>query len=158
MKLRLVPILISLLFVGGCATRHTLEFRSSEEINIRETALLHELAFRDTNRVVFVSFSDSQGHPFDPLSDFLQRLHAAGIPAREGSQSSMDSRGGVADKVTGESGVVYSAGIIRWISDSRVEVRRACHAGNLAGGATHFIMKKKGDKWQETKTTRQVIY
>jgi hypothetical protein len=73
-----VLCLLSLLLVCGCTTTATRQYRAAEEPRIVEAALLQQLALRDTNRVVFVSFSDSQYRSIDPPDIVLERLHAAG--------------------------------------------------------------------------------
>jgi hypothetical protein len=147
-----------LLLTGSCVPRHTLESRALEEPKICEALLLEELALRDTNRIVFVAFTDFEGKEFDPPAAVVDRLRSAGIPARNASESVMNSIGGVADNRTGEAGVVYSAGLVRWISDYRVEARRACRAGNLAGGASYCIMRKSNGAWRDGKIVRSVVY
>jgi hypothetical protein len=158
MKARPTLLLLALAVAGGCTTAATRQYRAAEEGKVSEAALLYELTLRDTNRLVFVSLFDSQNRVFDPPDNFVERLQAAGIPARKASQSSRDVHTRVVDKFTGEPGIIYSAGVLRWINNTKVVVRRGCDVANLAGGATDCVMEMKDGKWQETKTERSVIY
>ncbi|HWX20569.1 MAG TPA: hypothetical protein VN578_11780 [Candidatus Binatia bacterium] len=158
MKALPVLTLLPLVLACGCTTTITREYRAGEEGRICEAALGKELASRDTNRLVYVAFRDSEYRKFDPPDAFLERLRASGIPARKASESSRDATSRVVDKVTGEPGAIYSASVLRWLNNSKVEAMRGYEAGNLAGGATCCMMKNKGGKWRETKITRVVTY
>ncbi len=148
---------LSMLLVCGCTTTATRDYRAAEEPKILEAALLQQLTSRDTNRVVFVSFSDSQRR-FDPPDSFIERLSAAGVPARKASQSTTDDHTLVVDRTTREPGAIYSAALVRWVNNLKVEVSRGVHIASLAGGATTSVMEKKDGEWRETKIKRMLTY
>jgi hypothetical protein len=83
-------------------------------------------------------------------------IHAAGIPARKASESATDEHTIVIDRVSGKPGVIYYAGVIRWFSNSKVEVIAGSTCASLGGGFSVFIMKKENGRWIRTKTKRMV--
>jgi hypothetical protein len=149
-------MLVPLVLACGCVTSASRAYRANEEPKIREEVLLEHLALRDTNRVVFLAFFDSVNKQIDPSDKFLQRVHALGIPARKASQAARDDQTRVVDRTTGELGVIYYAGVHRWLSNSSVEVTQGVTCASLGGGFSEFIMKKKDGKWTRTKTKRVV--
>lgn len=150
--------LLSVLLLCGCVTTATRNYRAAEEPRVLEAAMLEQLRWYDTNRMVFVSFSDSQRREYDPPDSYLERLNMTGIPARKASQSTRDENASIVDRITREPGAVYSAGVIRWLSNSKVEVRRGHHIASLAGSGTVCVMEKKGGEWEETRVTGMLIY
>jgi hypothetical protein len=149
-------MLLPVVLICGCTTTSTREYRAREEERIREVVLLERLALRDTNRVVFVSFEDSARNFIDPSDAVIARIRAAGIPARKASEAGRDGQTYVVDKASGEVGVIYYAGALRWLSDSKVEVIEGSTCASLCGGFTEFIMTKKDGKWIRTRTKRMV--
>src|ERR1041385_4251530 len=112
MKTLSLLTLLTAVFLSGCATRATQQYRAGEEEKIREAVLLDYLALRDTNRVVFVSFSNSAGNHADPSDAVIARIRAAGIPARKASEATRNNHTIVIDKTSGEPGVIYYAGVL----------------------------------------------
>jgi hypothetical protein len=123
---------------------------------IREAVLLDHLTLRDTNRLVFISFQHSDGSRIDPSDTAISRIRAAGIPARKASESTTGEHTIVIDKASGKPGVIYYAGVVRWLSNSKVEVITGSTCASLGGGFTVFIMKKEDGRWMRTKTKRMV--
>ena len=158
MNLLGILTLLAVVLVSGCATTSRPQCRVLEEEKIREMVLMESLALRDTNRLVFVSFQDSAGNAFDPLDVVMARIHEAGIPARKASEATKDSHTRVIDKGSGEPGVIYYAGVLKWVSNSKVEVVEGCTCASLGGGLTEYTMKKKDGKWMRTKTKRMVMF
>jgi hypothetical protein len=152
---RAVTLLFALV-ACGCMTTSTRQFRASEQQRIREVVLLEHLALRDTNRLVFVSFQNSGGSYIDPSDAVISAMRTAGIPAQKASESTINVHTVVIDKVTGKPGVIYYAGVARWLSNSKVEVVRGNTCGSLGGGFTVFIMKKEHGRWTRTRTKRSV--
>jgi hypothetical protein len=149
-------MLFAALVPCGCTTTLTQQYRADEEQKIREAVLMNHLVLRDTNRIVFVSFQDSNGGRFDPSDAVISRIRAAGIPARKASESTTDDRTVVIDKASGKPGVIYYAGVTKWMSSSKAEVIEGSTCASLGGGFTVFMMKKEGGRWIRTKTKRVV--
>ena len=127
----------------GCTTTSKRQHRAQEEERIREAVLLESLALRDTNRVVFVSFRDPARNLIDPSDAEIARIRATGIPARKASEASRDEHTVVIDKASGQPGVIYYAGVLKWFSSSKVEVIEGSTCASLGGGFTEFIMEKR---------------
>jgi hypothetical protein len=153
--LRLFTLIVALI-VCGCTTTATRQYRADEEQKIREAVLLEHLALRDTNRVVFVAFQNPNGSRLDPSDAAISRIRAAGIPARNASESTTDEHTIVVDRASGKPGVIYYAGVVRWFSNSKVEVVTGSTCASLGGGFSTFIMKKEDGRWIRTKTKRMV--
>jgi hypothetical protein len=154
-NLRLLTLFAALV-ACGCTTTSSRQYRADEEQKVREAVLLEHLALRDTNRVVFVSFQDSDGSRVDPSDAVISRFRAAGIPARKASESTTDDHTSVIDKASGKPGVIYYAGVVRWLNNSKVEVIAGSACASLGGGFTEFIMKKGDGGWIRTKIKRMV--
>jgi hypothetical protein len=92
----------------------------------------------------------------DPSDAVIARFRAAGIPARKASESTRDDHTNVIDKASRKQGIIYYAGVLRWFSNSKVEVVEGVTCASLGGGFDEFIMRKKGGKWIVTKTKRMV--
>ena len=54
---------------------------------------------------------------------------------------------GVSDKKTGEAGVFYSLGEIKWINENEVDVDRGYYVASLFGGGCRYRVVRDGDKW-----------
>ena len=152
---RLLAFVVALV-ACGCTTASTRQYRADEAQKIRESVLLEHLALRDTNRVVFVSFQDSDGSRIDPSDAVISRIRAVGIPARKASESTTDEHTVVVDRASGKPGVIYYAGVVGWLSSTKVEVIAGSTCASLGGGFTVFVMKKEDGRWTRTKTKRMV--
>lgn len=148
--------LLAVLVFCGCTTVSTQQYRADEEQKIREAVLLEQSALRDTNLALYVAFQDSHGSRIDPSDAAISRIRAAGIPARKASESTRDQHTVVIDKASGKPGVIYYAGVLRWLNDSKVEVIAGSTCASLGGEFTEFVMEKRGGKWTRTKTKRMV--
>jgi len=62
----------------------------------------------------------------------------------------------VIDRATGKPGVIYYAGVVKWYSNSQVEVVSGNRRASLGGGFSVFIMKKEDRRLIRTKTKRIV--
>jgi hypothetical protein len=148
--------LLAVLVLCGCTTVSTRQYRANEEQKLREVVLLEHLASRDTNRMVYVAFRHSDGSRIDPSEAFISRICAAGVPVRKASESTRDEHTMVIDKASGKPSVIYYAGVLRWLNNSKVEVIAGGTRASLGGGFTEFVMEKREGKWIRTKTKRMV--
>lgn len=88
----------------------------------------------------------------DPNEEFLHRFHVVPGSIRRVSQSRVDpcvagKISCVADKKTGERGIVVGAGAIRWISADSVEAEGWYQFGALAGRGTTYRLDRESGKW-----------
>ena len=154
--LRLLTFLPMVLFLG-CTTVATRQYRADEEQKILQNVLLAEMEVRDTNRVVFVAIRQADGSHIDPPDAVISTIRAAGIPARKASQSTRDEHTAVIDRGGGQPGIIYYAGVLRWLSNSKVNVVSGSDVAFLGGGFTEFTMEKRQGNWIRTKTKRRVL-
>jgi hypothetical protein len=147
---RFLPFL-ALLVLCGCTTVSTRQYRADEEQTILEAVLLDNLASWDKNRVVFVATQTPDGTCIDLPDAVISRIRAAGVPARNASESTTDEHTAVIDKASGNPGIIYYAGVLKWSGKSKVEVVAGTTCASLGGGFTKFIMKKRDGKWIRTK-------
>jgi hypothetical protein len=153
--LRFITLIFALV-ASGCATTATRQYRADEEQKILEAVLLEHLACRDTNRIVFVAFQNADGRRLDPSDAVISRIRATGIPARKQSESTTNEHTIVIDKASSKPGVIYYAGVVRWLSNSKVEVITGSTCASLGGGFRVFVMQKEDGRWMRTKTRRIV--
>lgn len=150
--------LFAAILTCGCMTTSTRQYRAAEELKVREAVLLEYLAFRATNRVVFVSFLNPDRHHVDASDEAISRLRAAGIPARKASESTWDDQSNVIDQATRGPGIVYYAGVLKWLGNSKIEVITGTMCGSLCGGFTEFVMKRENGKWRFAKEKMRMTY
>lgn len=149
-------LFLAALLLCGCTTVSTRQYRAAQEQKILEAVLLQQLAHPDTNRLVFIAVQDPAGNCIDPPDALISSLRAVGIPARNLSESTRDELTTVIDKATGKPGAIYYAGVLRWRSNSKVEVIMGTISASFGGGFTEFVMEKREGRWVRTKTKRMV--
>ena len=98
--------------------------RTAQEDEIREVVFRHQFDHNDSYqqkraKVYFLSVSGKGADPSDLL---LKTFADYRPPVRKVSACTVDSRGRVVDKQTGELGVIFKIANIRWVSDAEVEV------------------------------------
>ena len=92
----------------------------------------------------------------DPSDEFLKRF-ADHKPVVKKKSQGVVHLGEFKDKKTGEKGLVFGLGTIKWVSDTEVEITGGYYeAGLSASGNTYFLKKEKG-KWTVTKEVRHWI-
>ena len=83
----------------------------------------------------------------DPSDEFMKRFAGQKPRVAKASESRSSMEDGVRDKKTGEKGLSFLVGELRWKSDTEVEVDGGYYeAGLSASGNTYFLRKKRG-KW-----------
>lgn len=58
---------------------------------------------------------------------------------------------GVKDRDTGERGLIFRVGNIKWVSDTEVEVEGGYYEAGLSSSGNTYFLKKQKDKWVVTK-------
>jgi hypothetical protein len=59
-------------------------------------------------------------------------------------------RRGVVDKDTGKSGLIFSVGAIKWISDTEAEVSGGYYEAGLSSSGNVYFVKRRDGKWVVT--------
>lgn len=81
----------------------------------------------------------------DPDAAFMKRFAGNTPPVKMSSECDLANE--VRDKKTGERGVVFCTGKIRWISETEVEVQGGYYEGNLSASGGGYRVKKVNGKW-----------
>lgn len=82
----------------------------------------------------------------DPDDKLIARFKDHSLPVKKGSESVItgDIRG-VSDKKTGEGGVLYNLGEIKWLNENEVDVNGSYYVANLfAGGCRYRVVREWG--------------
>jgi len=115
----------------------------------RDTAI-REMLFRyviasNQNEKIKVWFID-YGDNLDPPSGFLQRFADLKIKVKGISEATHDLNG-VYDSVTQIRGAIAYAEIIRWLDETKAEVKFSYYVGSLWAGGETVIISYKDGKW-----------
>ncbi|PWT93274.1 MAG: hypothetical protein C5B55_04795 [Blastocatellia bacterium] len=144
-----VCLLLLVLFfpsLSGSANRQAQ--KAEVESDIREAVLRylfeHEAQQQKPyTKVLFISIEKK-----DPDDKFIARFKDHTPPVKKGSESELSSDiGGVRDKKTGEGGILYRVGGIKWINEHEVEVDGSYYVANLFAGGCSYRVVQDGSKW-----------
>jgi hypothetical protein len=151
-------LLLSILLFAGCADHGTDVSNTLPELSIQD--IIREAVFRyqfqhnasgqqQTAKIFFLSviiLDDSTGYRTNsnPSLDILRHFNNNVPPVKSFSECTL-SVNGVFDIKTGESGLLFQIGDIRWISEEQVEVDGGYfEAGLSASGNTYYVERKNG--------------
>ncbi|HEV7784278.1 MAG TPA: hypothetical protein VGQ28_03010, partial [Thermoanaerobaculia bacterium] len=106
--------------------------RAAEELDIREATFRYQFShnasgLKERAGAYYLSIADKSGRVDDPPGKLLKRFVGNSPPVKKASESLASPDQGVVDKKTGERGLVFRIGAIRWISDTEVEVSGGCY-------------------------------
>ncbi len=127
--------------------------RAAEVDDIREATFRYLFehnasGLQQNAEVYFLSVVNTEAkRPEDPSDAFMKRFadHNPRVARRSESSSSIDV--GVQDKKTGESGLIFNVGEIRWISETEVEVDGGYYEAGLSSSGNTYFLKKRDGKW-----------
>jgi len=151
------PEIYALLLAHGAKLSRNLELAqvaSQADIeDIREAIFRHQFpkdggGGQDPLKAYFLSVTDDKtGKSIDPSTAFLKRF-AGNQPRVAGdSECKPSAEKGVLDIKTGERGIIFFVGTIRWISETKVEVGGGYYEGNLSASGNTYTLEKKDGKW-----------
>lgn len=145
----------------------SVEPQSPEEDFVRESFFRNQFAGHGTyldpqdTLVYFIAFVtlDSSGNvvsEVDPPDSFLRRFEGNNRPVRKVSQCRYAAFQGVFDAQSGERGILFRCGVLRWLSSDHVEIdggyfTGGIHAINQAG--YRYTMEKVNGRWWLTRST-----
>ena len=142
-------LLMLVLFLASVPTSANSQEQNAElENDIREIVLRymfeHEAQQQKAySKVLFISVEKK-----DPDDKFIARFKDHIPPVKKGSESVITGDiGGVSDKKTGEGGMLYSLGEIKWINENEVDVFGSYYVASLFGGGCRYRVVRDGDKW-----------
>jgi hypothetical protein len=143
----LVTILLTFASLVGCPQAPN---KAAEELDIRETTFRYQFGKNASGQqqsaksfYLAVSADDKQTDPDDA---FIERFAGNEPPVKKVSEC--DSSGaGVVDKKTGESGLIFKTGAIKWVSDTEVEISGGYYEAGLSASGNTYYLKKVNGKW-----------
>ena len=157
-RLVCLPILLILLFGSACTPDHTADLDDVREATFRYQFRKNASGLQQRAGVFFLALHDSKNRQrVDPTAEFLHRFKDHHPRVGPVSAARISSTDGVVDKTTGERGLIFSVGEIRWLGADRVEVKGGYfEAGESSSGNT-YRLRKKGGKWEVESDTMQWI-
>jgi len=129
------------------------EDRASQVDDIREAAFRYQFrknasGLQQKAKVYFLSVRNAQDEKnHDPDEAFMKRFADHKPRVAKASEAHASSEGGVRDMKTGERGLLFDLGEIRWISDDTVEIDGGYYEGGLSASGNTYFLKKKTGKW-----------
>jgi hypothetical protein len=135
--------------------------KTAQELDIREATFRYQF---DHNRSALKQNANSDylaiavaNKKTDPDDAFMKRFAGNKPPVKRHSECEVSPKKGIVDKKTGERGLIFLSGAIKWVSDSEVEVSGGYHEGNLSASGNIYHLKKVDGKWKVTKDVIQWI-
>jgi len=144
-----VCLLLLVLFFPSLPGRALCQAQKSEaESDIQEAVLRylfeHEAQQQKPYTKVLFILSEKK----DPDDRFIARFKGHTPPVKKGSESIIAGDiGGVRDKKTGEFGMLYRVGAIKWINESEVVVDGSYYVAYLFAAGCSYRVVHDGDKW-----------
>jgi archaellum component FlaF (FlaF/FlaG flagellin family) len=94
-------------------------------------------------KIFFVSVSGK-----DPSDEFIRRLRDIPRTIKKASHCRVIKEGGaVADRNTGQFGIVFRADAIRWSGKDSVQVEGGYHCGGRCGAGITYELQREQSKW-----------
>jgi len=143
-------LLMCLVCAASCAVPAE-SIRAKAEDEIREVTFryqfLHNASGLQQNaKIYFLAIGEEGG---DPTDEFMERFADDKPTNKKESQAKLGD--GVKDRDTGERGLIFRVGNIKWVSDTEVEVEGGYYEAGLSSSGNTYFLKKQKDKWVVTK-------
>lgn len=127
------------------------EAKRAETLSIREATFRYQFQKNASGQqqkasAYFLTFSDGDENDY-PDASFLKRFADVTPPVRSGKDCDSSAEKGVVDKVTGQRGLIFHVGAIKWISETEVEVSGGYYEAGLSSSGNTYYLKKKDGKW-----------
>ena len=155
-------LIIAVLLIDGCEDMGIVS-RDMEEADIKETMFRYQF-FTDGSglfnnglvdeHVTFFALARADLHPiywhsiayFDLEKSFMSRFDNAQRPLRNYSQVRVQT-GAVYDNATGQRGILFFAGPVRWVDGNRVEAEGGYTFGCLNAEGDIFFISRHSNQW-----------
>lgn len=135
--------------------------KAAEELDIREAAYRYQFGKNASGQQQraksFYLSIDAGDQGRDPDDAFLARFAGNTPPVKKISECEMSADKGVLDKKTGERGLIFSTGRIKWISDTEAEISGGYYEAGLSSSGNIYYLKKIDGKWKVTKDVMRWI-
>jgi hypothetical protein len=128
--------------------------RQGQDDDIREAVFRYQFDHnasgqQKTAKVYFLGVGEKAT---DPSDDFMKRFANHKPPVRKASASHFVRGKGLLDKKTGERGLAFRNTLIKWISDTEVEVSGGYYEAELSSSGNTYTVQKENGKWKVTKS------
>ena len=146
--MRQVLAITLLVFVlAGCSRAPNAN--PAEESKIRVAVFEYQMEQHPAS-VYFLSIGQAAG---DPSDEIMQHFEGHVPPVKPASQGTAGAGAAMNDMLTGDTGIMLTAGGIEWISDTEVEVKGGYFANSKdVTGDTYRVVLQDG-QWVVTKDT-----
>lgn len=123
----------------------------TEEDNMREAVFRymfeHEASQQKPyTKSLFIGLG-KVGEGLDPNDEFMKRFEKDVPTVKKMSQSTTSSSGMAIDRQTGEAGIRYSIGQIKWINDNEAAVEAGYFVAGLFAGGCEYRVVREDKKW-----------
>lgn len=128
--------------------------RQGQDDDIREAVFRYQFDHtasgqQKTAKVYFLGVGEKAT---DPSDEFMKRFADHKPPVRKASASHFVRGKGLLDKKTGERGLAFRNTLIKWISDTEVEVSGGYYETELSSSGNTYTVQKENGKWKVTKS------
>lgn len=154
MRFEVYLALIFVLICSGCATNRQGEWvvieQSSEEADIREAVFRYQFQNTQTakKKDVDVIFITLDRGAYLPTQEFMDRFSDHEPPVKLASQCFAAGKWhAIVEYYTGRGGIVFAAGPIYWVSDTKVEVTGQYNKSGMNAGGNHYVLVKRNGRW-----------
>jgi hypothetical protein len=118
-----------------------------QEATFRYQFLHNASGLKQNAQFYFLSLGEKNA---DPSDEFMKRFAGHKPVAKKRSQST-GGAGGIKDKETGGSGLIFTVSKIKWVSETEVEVEGGYYEAGLSASGNTYYLKKEKEKWAVTK-------
>ena len=142
-----VYVLMLLLFFPSIPNSERQHDREAED-DIREAVLRHMFEHEARQQKAYTKILFISVEKKDPDDKFIARFKGQTPPVKKVSESVIKGdMGSVVDKKTGQQGIIYRAGKVRWINENEAEVDGSYRVANLFAGGCSYRVVRDEDKW-----------
>ena len=163
-------LFISILLLAGCSDQG-FEVTNERpllgiEDQVRESVFRYQFEHNESGQqqsagIYFLSVmtqNDSTGYWMngDPGNDLLQHF-VDHVPVVKPYSKCTTSVNGVFDRVTGERGLVFYVGALRWVADDQLEVDGGYFEGGLSASGNTYYLQRINGQWTVVKDVMHCI-
>ncbi|HTI69083.1 MAG TPA: hypothetical protein VMF06_03915 [Candidatus Limnocylindria bacterium] len=150
--LRLLMGFCAVWLFAGCASeaRQAKIDRRYDEDDIRE-AVFHRLindassTIKPSSAAYFIAFGQRDD---DPPMDFMTRFEGNLPPVYRFSRCKITAGKGVVDRISGETGIVFTINEIHWINPTEVDVSTTYYESMVNSAPLNYKVKKSEQGWK----------
>lgn len=157
--LRICPLILLLVLLGSaCAPDRTPELDAIREATFRYQFRNNASGLQQRATVYFLVLRDPQTRQWlDPGEALLRQFKNHPPRIAKMSEAKRSGSDGVSDKQTGERGLIFIVGKIRWLASDRVDVEGGYYEAGESSSGNIYHLRKKDGKWEVVNDTMRWI-